>query len=107
MEAAAHPEYAMFTDIGKRNRAQKEVDLIAELFPQIVGHAARLVSAATDRSAGGATGRPYRFVDCQYDVGDTSRMAIVSEQITAARPAYASHEPTFAQHRKELLEVGQ
>jgi hypothetical protein len=63
VEPAACSQDAVLTDIGERHRTQKEVNLIAKLFPQIVGLTARFVAAAADRGARGTAGRPYRFVD--------------------------------------------
>ena len=107
MDAAARPEDAVLADIGERHRTQIEVDLIAELFPQIVGETSGAIASAADRRAGSAAGGAYRLVDRQNNVGNPGLAAVVRQQITAARAAHALDEPILAQHREELLEVGQ
>src|SRR5580700_10220338 len=107
MEATARAEDTALADIGERHRTQIEVDLIAELFPQIMSEASGAVAAAADWRAGSATGRAYRLVDRQNNVGNARVAAVPRQQITAARTAHALDEPILAQHCEELLEVGE
>src|SRR6202030_3870447 len=60
VDAAARPKDAVLADIGERYRTQIEVDLIAELFPQIMSETSGAIAAAADRRAGSATDRAYR-----------------------------------------------
>src|SRR3546814_12721233 len=68
------------------HRAEIEVDLVAELFPEVMGLAATLVAAAAERLAGRAAGGTDRLVDRQDDVGDARLAGSMSEQVAAARP---------------------
>jgi len=79
MEATADPEYAPLAYIGERDRAEIEVDLIAELFPEIVRRATGPIAAAPDRRAGGAPRRAYRLIDGEDDVGDAGLAAVMGE----------------------------
>ena len=80
MDATAGPQYAALAYIGERDRAEIEVDLIAELFPQIMRRAAGPVAAAPDRRAGGASRRPDWLVDGENDVGDAGLAAVMGEE---------------------------
>src|SRR3546814_14907044 len=51
------------------HRAEIEVDLVAELFPEVMGLAATLVAAAAERLAGREAGGTDRLVDRPDDGG--------------------------------------
>jgi len=74
-------------DIGQRHRAEIEVDLIAELFPEIVGEAARLATAAADRRTRRTARGADRLVDGEDDVGDARLIGAMAKEIAAAGPA--------------------
>src|SRR6202030_395235 len=93
VDAAARPKDAVLADIGERYRTQIEVDLIAELFPQIMSETPGAIAAAADRRAGSATGGAYRLVDRQNDIGNPGLAAVMRQQITAPRTAHALDEP--------------
>src|SRR3546814_9508821 len=76
------------------HRAEIEVDLVAELFPEVMGLAATLVAAAAERLAGRAAGGTDRLVDRQDDVGDARLAGRMSEQVAAARPAHGDRQST-------------
>ena len=48
-----------------------------------------------------------RLVDREDDVGDAGVVAVMREQIAAARPAHALDETAAAQLGEKLLEIGQ
>jgi hypothetical protein len=79
MEATADPQYAPLAYIGERDRAEIEVDLIAELFPEIVRRATGPIAAAPDRRAGSAPRRADRLIDGEDDVGDAGLAAVMGE----------------------------
>src|SRR4051794_28538402 len=107
VDDAAGAEQPALADIGERDGAEIEMDLVAEFLPEIVGQAAALVAAAAGRGAGGAARRPDRLVDCQNDIRDARLAGREGEQIAAARAAHAAHQPALAQFGEELLEIGQ
>jgi len=88
VETSAAPEHALLAYIGKRDRAQIEMDLIAELFPEIVGRATGLIATAPDRRAGSTPRCTDRLIDGKNDVGDASLAAVMGEQIATTRAAY-------------------
>src|SRR5690242_13876173 len=96
MEEAASPEDAARHDIGERHRAEEEMDLVAELFPEVMGEAARLAALAADRGARRAARRADRLVHREHDVGDPRVLGGGGEEIAAARPADAAHQPGLA-----------
>src|SRR5690349_23495649 len=95
MEATARPQEAALADIGERHRTQIEVNLIAELFPQIVSETSGAIAATADRRAGGAAGGADRLVHSQNDVSNARLPAVVRQQITAAWTAHTLDEPIF------------
>src|SRR5689334_5272191 len=105
MQRAGAAEHALRADIGERHRAQIEMDLIAELFPEIMRQAACLVAAAAGRRAGRAARRADRLVDREDDVGDARAIGAARQEIAAARPAHALDEITGAQLGEKLLEI--
>ena len=107
MERAAAAEHAPLAHIGERHRAQIEMDLVAELFPQIVGEAAALVAGAAGRRARRAARGADRLVDREDDVGDARPVGAVRQEIAAARAAHALDQPADAQLGEELLEIGE
>src|SRR5260221_4321170 len=107
IDDAAGAEQSPLADIGERNGAEIEMNLIAELFPQIVGETAALIAAAAGRRARGAARRPDRLVDRPNDVRDAGLARRGSPQITAARAAHAAHQAAFAQLGEELFQIGQ
>src|SRR5258708_11614856 len=104
---AAGTEHPLLADIGERDRTEIEMDLVAELLPQIVGQAAALVAAAPGGRAGGAACGPDRLVDGQDNVRDSRLAGGESEEVAATRAAHAAHQPALAQPGEELFEVGQ
>src|SRR4051794_16547758 len=104
---AAGTEYPPFADIAERHRAQIQVDLIAQLFPKIVGQTSAAIAAAADRRTGATSNRPDRLVDGGDDVGDPRLVAAVRQQITAARAAHAFNQPAAAQLGEELLQIAE
>src|SRR5690348_14925373 len=107
MDATARPEDTAIADIGERHRAQIEVDLIAEFFPQIVGETPRAIAAATNRRTGRTAGCAYRLVDGKDNIGDPGLTAVVCEQVATTRTTHTLDEPILAQHREELFEIRQ
>src|SRR3546814_11924277 len=85
------------------HRAEIEVDLVAELFPEVMGLAATLVAAAAERLAGRAAGGTDRLVDRQDDVGDARLAGRMSEQVAAARPAHGTQKAATPELAEELL----
>jgi len=55
------------------------MNLVAQLFPQIMGETSALVAAAAKRRAGPAARRADRLVDRENDVGDAGRIAVMRE----------------------------
>jgi hypothetical protein len=82
--ATAAPEHTTLAHIGERDRAEIEVDLIAELFPEIVRGATGSIAAAPDRRARSASRRADRLVDSKDDVGNAGLAAAIGEKIAAA-----------------------
>src|SRR5437764_14015635 len=72
-----------------------------------MSQAARPVAAATGRCAWRAPRRADRLVDSEDNVGNSDLGPIMGEKIPSTWTSYAFHEPAFAQHGKELLEIGQ
>src|SRR5260370_41984885 len=97
MDAAAGPEDAVLAHIGERHRAQIEVDLVAELFPQIVSEASGAIAAATDRRPGSAARGAYRLRHRQNDGGNPSLAAGCGPPDTHRPPAATPcHPPSSA-----------
>ena len=65
------------------------------------------VDAAAGRNTGGTSHRVDRFVDRENDIRDARIVAVMNQQIAAARAAHAFDEPATAQLGEELLEEGQ
>src|SRR3954468_874487 len=65
------------------------------------------VAAAADRLPGRTSHGVDRLVDREDDIGDTRRVAVMREKISAARPADALDEAAATQFREELFEIGQ
>src|SRR3954447_20621753 len=86
---AAGTEYPPFADIAERHRAQIQVDLIAQLFPKIVGQTSATVAAAADRRTGGTSDRPDRLVDGGDDIGNTRVVTAMRQQVTPTGAAHA------------------
>ena len=82
------------------------MDLAAQLLPEIVRQASAAVAAAADRLAGPASDCLDPLLDREDDVGNAGVVAVMREQITAARPAYAPDETAAAQPGEKLLEIG-
>src|SRR4051794_13482980 len=101
---AEHPPLA---DIAERHRAEVEVDLAAQLLPQIVRQASAAIAAAADRLTGLAANRLDLLLDREDDVRNAGVVAVMCEQISAARPAHAPDETAGAQLGKKLLEIAQ
>src|SRR5476649_773734 len=93
--------------IVKADRAQEDMDLVAELFPQIVRQALAAIGAATGGAHLRAARRLDRLVDRQDDFGDPRLHRGAGEAITAARTAYALDQFGAPQTREELLEIRQ
>src|SRR5215469_13539059 len=106
MDAAAASEHPLFAHIGERDRGEIEVDLITQLFPEIVRGAAGPIAAAPDRRAGCTACSADRLVDGKHDVGDAGLATVMGEEIAAPGAAHALDEPALAQHREELLKIG-
>src|SRR3954452_5322074 len=104
-EAGAEPP--PLADIAERHRAEVEVDLAAQLLPQIVRQTSAAVATAADRLAGLAADRLDLLLDREDDVGNAGVVAVMCEQISAARPAHAPDETAAAQLGEKLLEIGQ
>src|SRR6266446_9027039 len=79
MERTGAAKDTLRHDIGQRHRAEIEVDLIAELFPEIVGEAARLATAAADRRTRRTARGADRLVDGEDDVGDARLIGAMAE----------------------------
>src|SRR5689334_30656 len=104
-EIAAGAEHPLLADIGERDRAEEEVDLVSQFLPQVVGQAARLVQRAAARRAGGAARCSDRLVDGEDDVGDARLARRRGEQVAAAGAAHAAHEAALPKLREKLLQV--
>src|SRR5690348_3709282 len=107
MQRAGAAQDALLADIGKRHRAQIKVNLIAELFPEIMRQAATLVAGATRGGARRAAGGADRLVDRKDNIGNARSGRAMREEIAAARAAHALDEVGAAQLRKQLLEIGE
>ncbi len=83
------------------------MDLPPQLFPQIVGHAARRRAGAAHRASGMAARGRDRLVHGQDDVGDAYVGGGAAEAIAAAGPAHAFHQPAAAQLGEKLFQIGQ
>src|SRR5512138_3358953 len=81
---AAGAEHAAADHVGDGHRAEVEVDLVAEFLPQVVGLAAALVAAATERLPRRAAGRADRLVDGEDDVGDAGLARRLGQEVAAA-----------------------
>src|SRR5215218_7333932 len=101
---AEHPPLA---DIAERYRAEIEMDLMSQLLPEIVRQTSAAVAAAADRLTGLAADRLDLLVDREDDVGDAGVVAVMCEQISAARPAHAPDEAAAPQFGEKLLQVSQ
>src|ERR1700744_558158 len=84
MKRAAASEQALFADIGECYRAEIEMDLIAEFFPEIMRETAGLVATAARRRTGRTARRADRLVDREDDVGDARAIGAARQQIAAA-----------------------
>src|SRR5262249_24427301 len=104
---AARAEDTLLDDVAQRDGAQVQMNLVAELLPEIVGEATALIAAAADRGSRGAACRADRLVDGKDDVGDPRLRRGMSQAVAAARPAHALDEAALAQPREELLEIGE
>src|SRR5579885_2874768 len=107
MERAAAAEDTLLDHVGERHRAQIEMDLVAELFPEIMGETAALAATAAHRRARRAARGADRLIDRQDDVGDARFVRAMTEQVAAARTAHALDEAGGAQLGEELLEIGE
>src|SRR5690242_1248157 len=103
----AGAEHAPLAHVAERHRTQVKVDLMAQLFPEVVRQAAAAVAAAADRSAGLAADRLDPFLDREDNVGDAGVVAVVREQIAAARTAHAVDQTTAPQLGEKLFEIGE
>src|SRR5215468_6273313 len=81
---AARPEHATVDYVGKRHRAQVEMDLVSELFPEIVRQTSGLVAATADGRAGRAARGADRLVDREDDVGYPRTLGAARQQVAAA-----------------------
>src|SRR5262249_61789687 len=88
MEAAAAAQHALLAYVGERNRAEIEVDLVAELFPKIVRRAPGPIAAAPDRRAGGTSRRANRLLGGEDDVGKAGLPAVVPPQLNPCETAH-------------------
>src|SRR5260221_6468917 len=78
---AAGAEHPLVAHIAERHRAEVKADLIAELFPKIVGQASAAITTAADRGAGTTSHRADRLVDRQNDVAHAGCFAGIRPQI--------------------------
>src|SRR5689334_21966512 len=106
MQRAAAPEHAVGADIGQRHRIEIEMDLVAELFPEVMGQAARLAAATPRRRAGRAARGSNRLVDGKDDIGDAGLVRAMAKEIATARPAHALDQTGDPQLGEKLLEIG-
>src|SRR5580704_7602347 len=83
------------------------MDLVAQFFPQIMGQTSAAVDAAAGYRAGGTSDGVDRLVDSQDDVGDARVVAMMRQQIAAARAAHALDQTAAAQLGEQLLEIRQ
>src|SRR5260370_9523593 len=83
------------------------MNLIAELFPEIMSEAARLAAAAADGRARRTARGADRLVHGEDDVGDARLVGAMTEEIAAAGAAHALDQARGAQLGEELLEIGQ
>src|SRR5258708_29711959 len=80
---AAGAEHPLVAHIAERDRAEVKADLVAELFPKIVGQTSAAITAATDRGAGTTSHGADRLVDRQNDVAHAGCLPVISQQIAA------------------------
>ena len=83
------------------------MDLVAQFFPQIMRQTSAAVDAATGYRAGSTSDRVDRLVDGEDDVGNPRVVAVMRQQITAARTAHALDQTAATQLGEKLLEIGQ
>src|ERR1041384_1860623 len=104
---AAGPKHPPLAAIAERYRAQKKMDLVAQLFPQIVRQTSAPVDAAAGNRSGGTSHRMDRLVDGSDDVADARIVAIICQEVAATRPAHALDQAVAPQFGEELFEVRQ
>src|SRR6266851_5029764 len=107
VERTGAAKHALRDEIRGGHRAEIEMDLVAELFPEIMGEAARLAAAAADGCARRTARGADRLVDGEDDVGDARIVGAVAEEIAAAGSAHALDQTGGAQLGEKLLEIGQ
>src|SRR5437588_5583752 len=83
------------------------MDLVAQFFPQIMRQTSAAVDAAAGDLAGGTSHGMDRLVDGEDNVGDARVVAVMRQQITAARTAHALDQTAATQLGEKLLEIGQ
>src|ERR1051326_3350321 len=102
---AAGSKHPPLADIAERYRAQKKMDLVAQLFPQIVRQTSAPVDAAAGNRSGGTSHRMDRLAAGRADVADARIVAIICQGIAATRPAHALDQAVAPQFGEELFEV--
>src|ERR1700730_15304726 len=107
MQRAAAAEHALLDHVGEADRSKIQMDLVAELFPEVRGETSGLAAAAAHRRSRRAARSADRLVDGEDDVGDPRLLGRVSQEVAAPRPAHASDQPGDAQLGEELLEIGE
>ena len=81
------------------------MDLVAELFPQIVRQALAAIGAATGGAHLRAARRLDRLVDRQDDFGHARVHRCTRQAIAAARTAHALDQFGAPQTREQLLKI--
>src|SRR5882672_8729176 len=104
---AAGAEHPLVAHIAERHRAEVKADLVAELFPKIVGQTSAAITTAADRGAGTTSHRADRLIDRQNDVADAGCFAVIRQQIAATRSTHALDQSATAQFGEQLLKIGQ
>ena len=90
LNLAAHSQHPLVDDIGECDRIQKNMYLPSQFLPQVVRHAAPLLTRAPTRRSDLAARGLNRFIDRKHDVGDPCLFRRTRQTVAAARPTRAS-----------------
>jgi len=82
---AAGAEHPFFDHIGQGDGVQIQIDLVAELLPQVMGQTSGLVALAAGRRSGRAAHGLDRLIDRKNDVGDSRLVGGAGEETVIAR----------------------
>ena len=107
MQHTAGTQDAALTNILKRHGAEEQVDLVAQLFPQIMRQTPAAIGHTALAGIGIATCHANRLIHGHHNIGYAQQIGAARQHVTAAGSAHALDQTGLAQFAEQLLQIGQ